>query len=169
MTIRLSCTLYVAWKIVQLGIPSCTPIWPASSRSAQLAAFRRPLKPGRPTPGSCFLPGCIRGRAANVSARASTRVIVAGPLAAAGRRTPRHGPNFLFAPSPLSLCVRSEGEGDGYRWRRPRRQGCVAGSRAFRAPLQRDRLAVGGRGRGDDKPKSPFEKWLNAVCGRDSS
>ena len=111
MTIRLSCTLYVAWKIVQLGIQSCTPIWPASSRSAQLAAFRRPLKPGRRTPGSCFLPGCIRGRAANVSARASTRVIVAGPLAAAGRRTPGHGPNFLFAPSPLSFRVRSEGEG----------------------------------------------------------
>ena len=33
-------------------------------------------------------------------------------------------------------------------------QGCVAGSRAFRAPLQRDRLAVGGRGRGEDKPKA---------------
>src|SRR5271166_2433395 len=27
--------LYVAWKIVQLGIPSSSPIWPASSRSAQ--------------------------------------------------------------------------------------------------------------------------------------
>ena len=34
------------------------------------------------------------------------------------------------------------------------RQGCVAGSRAFRAPFQRDRLAVGGRGRGEDKPKA---------------
>ena len=37
---------------------------------------------------------------------------------------------------------------------RPRRQGCVAGSRAFRAPLQRDRLAVGGQGRGEAKPKA---------------
>jgi len=56
-----------------------------------------------------------RRGAATISARAPTRVIAAGPLAAAGRRTPRHGPNFLFAPSPLSLRVRSEGESDGYR------------------------------------------------------
>ncbi len=33
-------------------------------------------------------------------------------------------------------------------------KGFVAGSRAFRAPLQRDRLAVGGRGRGEDKSKA---------------
>ena len=38
--------------------------------------------------------------------------------------------------------------------RRPRRKGCVAAFRAYRAPLQRDRLAVGGRGRGEDKPKA---------------
>ena len=95
-----------------------------------------------------------RRGAATVSARAPTRVIAAGSLAAGGRPTPRYGPNFLFAPSPLSLRSRSEGEGDGYRWRRPRRQGCVAGSRAFRAPLQRDRLAVVGQGRGEDNPKA---------------
>src|SRR5271166_556547 len=88
------------------------------------------------------------------SAGAPTSVIAAGLLAAAWRRAPRHGPNFLFAPSRLSLRVRSEGEGDGYRWRRPRRQGFVAGSRAFRAPLLRGRLAVGGQGRGGDKPKA---------------
>ena len=34
------------------------------------------------------------------------------------------------------------------------RQGFVAGSRAFRAPLQHDRLAVGGQGRGEEKPKA---------------
>src|ERR1700733_11435676 len=33
-------------------------------------------------------------------------------------------------------------------------QGFVASSRAFRAPLQRDRLAVGGQGRGEEKPKA---------------
>jgi len=33
-------------------------------------------------------------------------------------------------------------------------QGSVAGSRAFRAPLRRDRLAVRGRGRGENKPKA---------------
>ena len=100
-----------------------------------------------------------RGGGSNIAAaprqaRAPTRVIAAGSLTTAGRRTPRYGPNFLFAPSPLSLRSRSEGDGDGYRWRRPRRQGCVAGSRAFRAPLQRARLAVVGQGRGEDNPKA---------------
>ena len=35
VTIRLSCTLYVAWKIAQLGISSSSPTWPASSGSAR--------------------------------------------------------------------------------------------------------------------------------------
>ena len=33
-------------------------------------------------------------------------------------------------------------------------KGSSRGSRAFRAPLQRDRLAVGGQGRGEEKPKA---------------
>jgi hypothetical protein len=35
-----------------------------------------------------------------------------------------------------------------------RRQGFVAGSRAFRAPLQPARFAVGGQGRGEAWPKA---------------
>src|SRR5271166_5042102 len=113
--------------------------------------------------------GIAPGGAATISARAPTGVMPAVRLAATGRRTPRHGPNFLFAPSPLSLRVRSEGEGHGYRWRRPRRQGCVAGSRAFRAPLRRDRLAVGGQGRGEAKPMAiePSSWAQNARSGHD--
>ena len=38
--------------------------------------------------------------------------------------------------------------------RRPRRKGLSRGSCAFRAPLQRDRLAVGGQGRGEAKPRA---------------
>ena len=33
-------------------------------------------------------------------------------------------------------------------------KGSSRGSRAFRAPLQRARLAVGGQGRGEEKPKA---------------
>ena len=33
-------------------------------------------------------------------------------------------------------------------------KGSSRGSRAFSAPLQRDRLAVGGQGRGKEKPKA---------------
>jgi len=33
-------------------------------------------------------------------------------------------------------------------------KGSSRGSRAFRAPLQRARLAVGGQGRGKEKPKA---------------
>ena len=33
-------------------------------------------------------------------------------------------------------------------------KGSSRGSRAFRAPLQRDRLAVDGQGRGEEKPKA---------------
>jgi hypothetical protein len=33
-------------------------------------------------------------------------------------------------------------------------KGSSLGSRAFRAPLQRDRLAVDGQGRGEEKPKA---------------
>ena len=72
----------------------------------------------------------------------------AGPLAAAGCRTPRQRRNLLFGLSPLSLRVRSEG-GDGYRWRRPRRQGFVAGlprvPRALAARPPRGRRAGQGR------------------------
>ena len=33
-------------------------------------------------------------------------------------------------------------------------KGSSRGSRAFRAPLQRDRLAVDGQGRGEEKPEA---------------
>src|SRR5208337_94272 len=44
VTIRPSCTLSVASKIVQLAIPSSPPIWPASSRSAQCSDLPSPAK-----------------------------------------------------------------------------------------------------------------------------
>ena len=44
VTIRPSCTLSVASKILQLAIPSSPPIWPASSRSAQCSDLPSPAK-----------------------------------------------------------------------------------------------------------------------------
>jgi hypothetical protein len=41
-------------------------------------------------------------------------------------------------------------------------KGSSRGSRAFRAPLQRDRLAVGGQGRGEDKPKTKQPELLRS-------
>ncbi len=51
VTIRPSSTPYVAWKIVQLGIPSSAPIWPASSRSAQCGGLLSPVKTRAPYAG----------------------------------------------------------------------------------------------------------------------
>ena len=48
VTIRPSCTLSVAGKIVQLGIPSSAPIWPASSRFAQCSGLLSPVKTRAP-------------------------------------------------------------------------------------------------------------------------
>jgi hypothetical protein len=154
-----------------------------AARDLELLAYMASIKRvrpvgGLPSPSKTWAPQAGEVVLSRVASAAVPRMfrlacrresLSAGPLAAAWRRAPRHGPNFLFAPSALSLRVRSEGEGNGYRWRRSRRQGCVAGSRAFRAPLQRDRLAVGGRGRGEDKPKAiePSSCAQNARSGHD--
>ena len=68
VTIRPSCTLSVAGKIVQLGSRAPRLYGQHQASLPNAAAFCRPLKPGRYLRlGSCFLPGCIRGRAAKVS------------------------------------------------------------------------------------------------------
>ena len=94
-----------------------------------------------------------------------SRRSVGGRLAS----NPSTSAQFLVRAVAAEPSRENEGEGNGYRERGPRRQGFVAGSRAFRAPLQRGRLAVGGQGRGEDKPKAiePSSCAQNARSGHD--
>jgi hypothetical protein len=147
VTIRLSRTLYVAWKIMQLGISSSSPARPALGGPS-------PLKSGRATPGKLFSPGLhprpCRDCFGSLADESHSRWSVGGRSAS----SPSTWAQFLVRAVAAEPSREKRRRGDGYRWRRPRRQGCVAGSRAFRAPLQRDRLAVGGQGRGEAKPKA---------------
>jgi hypothetical protein len=113
-----------------------------------------PSKTRAPQAGEVVLSRVAPGGSATVSARAPTRVISAGPLAPRLASSPSTWAQFLVRAVAAEPSREKRRRGEWLPLAPFAPQGCVAGSRAFRAPLQRDRLAVGGRGRGEDKPKA---------------